>query len=77
MPRTTLKLDPTVLRELKRRGKAEGKSLGDLASELIARALNGPDEGQAPRPLRLHTKAMHARMDLEDRDVVQQALDRP
>jgi hypothetical protein len=75
MPRTTLNIDATVLRELKRRGAREGKALGDLVSELLARAL--AEEHEEPeRPLRLHAKAMHARVDLEDRDAVQQVLDR-
>lgn len=75
MPRTTLNIDATVLRELKRRGEREGKTLGDLASELLARALADEGMDQPARPLRLHTKAMRARVDLEDRDAVQRVLD--
>lgn len=74
MPRTTLNIDPTVLRELKQRGEREGKSLGDLVSELLAQALSD-DRDDAPRPLRLQTMGMHARVDLEDRDAVQRILD--
>lgn len=74
MPRTTLNIDPTVLRQLKRRGEREGKSLGALVSELLARALS--EEGEdTSRPLRLQTKPMRARVDLEDRDAVQRSLD--
>ena len=74
MPRTTLNIDPTVLQELKRRGEAEGKALGELASELLAGALV---ETEPPaRPLRLRAKPMRARVDLEDRDAVQRVLDR-
>lgn len=75
MPRTTLNIDATVLRELKRRGAREGKPIGDLVSELLARAL-ADDDVEPDRPLRLHAKDMHARVDLEDRDAVQQVLDR-
>src|SRR5437879_2638424 len=39
MPRTTLDLDFSVLRELRRRGDQEGKSMGRVASELLAVAL--------------------------------------
>ncbi|MEA2605840.1 MAG: hypothetical protein QOI00_597, partial [Chloroflexota bacterium] len=38
MSRTTIDLDPAVLRELRRRGAREGKSMGQVASELLARA---------------------------------------
>jgi hypothetical protein len=77
MPRTTLNLDPSVLRALKRRREREDRSLGELASELLARAL-AEDEEDARElpPLRWRTQAMHARVDLEDRDAVQAVLDR-
>jgi len=34
--RTTIDLDPTVVKELKRRSKGAGKSMGQVASELLA-----------------------------------------
>lgn len=74
MPRTTLNLDATVLRELKQRGEREGKSLGDLASELLARSLH-EEPAHTTRPLAFHTQEMRARIDLEDRDAVQRRLD--
>jgi hypothetical protein len=49
MPRTTLNLDPLVMRELRQRSKRERKSMGDLASQLLARALRG-DEPPSPPP---------------------------
>ncbi|MEK6719334.1 MAG: antitoxin [Chloroflexota bacterium] len=39
MPRTTLDLDPAVLRDLRRLGAREGKSVGQVASELLAHAI--------------------------------------
>jgi hypothetical protein len=75
MPRTTLNLDATVLGELRRRSEREGKPLGDLVSELLAQALR-EDAEQPARPLAFHTQAMTARVDLEDREAVQQLLDR-
>lgn len=39
MPRTTLNIDGSVLGELKRLQRQEGKSLGQLVSELLARVL--------------------------------------
>ena len=76
MARTTLDLDPTVLKELKRRRQREGKSLGQLASELLAEALakEAPDEGSGP--FSWTTQEMGARIDLEDKEAVSAALDR-
>lgn len=77
MSRTTLDIDPTVLRELKRRGGAEGKSLGQLASELLARELanDGPPAGEGSE-LEWNSQPMGARVDLEDKDAVHAALER-
>src|SRR5258708_21698372 len=44
--RTTIDLDPTVVKELKRRSKSAGKSMGQVASELLATSLSE----QAGRP---------------------------
>ncbi|MGI8623241.1 MAG: hypothetical protein ACR2NB_07080 [Solirubrobacteraceae bacterium] len=41
MPRTTLDLDASVLRELRRRGERQRKSMGQVASELLTGALAG------------------------------------
>ena len=49
MPRTTIDLDPAVLRELRRRGAREGKSMGQVASELLARAV-ADTERDVPAP---------------------------
>jgi hypothetical protein len=73
MARTTLDLDAAVLRELKRRKRTTGQSLGQLASELLAGALGEP----APsRPaLRWRSARMGARVDLEDKEAVRRAID--
>jgi hypothetical protein len=75
MPRTTLDLDGSVLSELRRRGQMEGKSMGQVASELLARGLA---EG-ADRP----AQALQWRsdnlgeplVDLEDEEAVREVLD--
>ncbi len=74
MPRTTLDLDRTVLAELKRRGRREGKSAGRLASELLADAL-APREPAQRQPLDWTAKTMSARVDLEDKEALSAALD--
>ena len=71
--RTTLDLDPSVLAELKHRRQLEGKSLGQLASELLARAL--ADEPAAGPPFRFYSQPMGALIDLEDHDAVERALE--
>ena len=76
MARTTVDIEASVLRELKRLQKREGKSLGQLISELVARALaheeEPPEEG---RPFQWTSRPMGARVDLEDKEAVRAALD--
>jgi hypothetical protein len=75
MSRTTIDLDPAILRELRRRSTREGKSMGQVASELLARAVaNAPD---APAPEFVWTSAPlgPALVDLEDKEALQRVLD--
>lgn len=75
MPRTTVDLDPSVLRDLKRRAKSERKSLGTLISQILAPVLM--EGSQAPRPstLRWHAAPMGPpNVDLEDKEAVRRAL---
>ena len=76
MPRTTLDLDATVLSELRRRAAVEHKSMGQVASELLAGGL--AEEGPAePRPLSWTKKDMGPfRIDLEDKEALWNLLDR-
>jgi hypothetical protein len=75
MPRTTLDLDTSVLRELRRRGARERKSMGRVASEVLAAGLRE----QAPReqaPLRWPSRHMgKPRIDLDDREALGRMLD--
>jgi hypothetical protein len=75
MARTTLDLDPAVLRELRRRGAREGKSMGQVASELLARAV--ADDRDLPAPPFTWTSAPlgPALVDLEDKEAVRRILD--
>jgi hypothetical protein len=73
MPRTTIDIDAAVLRELKRRQRREGKSLGQVVSELLAVSLR---EGQGPPAnFRWTARPMGARVDLEDKEAVRRALE--
>ena len=73
MPRTTIDIDAAVLRELERRKRREGKTLGRLVSELLASALGRDDEPSTP--LSWSTRPMGARVDLEDKEAVRRAID--
>jgi hypothetical protein len=72
--RTTIDLDPTVLRALKARARREGKTLGRLASEVLSVALAAPEPGP-PEPLDWHSGSMGALVDLEDAEALRRALD--
>lgn len=75
MPRTTLDLDATVLADLRRRAAAESKSMGQVASERLARSLH-TDASLEARPLNWATKDMgRFKIDLEDKDAVWRLLD--
>ncbi|MCA1726240.1 MAG: antitoxin [Actinobacteria bacterium] len=74
MPRTTVNLDASVLRELKRRAAQEGKSLGDVISEIAAPAL-ARVASEGPKRLRWKTASMGAKVDLEDDEAVRRALE--
>lgn len=74
--RTTLDLDPTVLRELKLRANREGKSLGRLASEVLSAAMQPETRRRPPAPLAWSTRPMTARVNLDDPEAVRRALDK-
>jgi hypothetical protein len=76
MSRTTVDIDAAVLRDLKRLQKRDGKPLGQLISELVAAAL-AREETTEPEPLPFTwtTRPMGVRIDLEDKEAIQAALD--
>jgi plasmid stability protein len=76
MPRTTFDLDATVLADLRSRAAAEGKSMGQVASELLAGGL-GAETPTEPRPLNWARKDMGPfKIDLEDKEAVWNLIDR-
>jgi hypothetical protein len=75
MTRTTIDLDPQVVSELKRRSQLEGKSMGRVASEVLAAGLAHAAEPAAP-PLRWAVAELgEPYVDLEDREAVAAILD--
>jgi hypothetical protein len=70
-----MNLDPSVLRELRRRSRREGKSMGQVASEALARAL--ADQEHLPvHPFRWISRDLGTpRVDLEDKEALRSILD--
>lgn len=78
MTRTTLDLDSSVLSELRRRGTRERKSMGQVASELLAHALAKSDRAPSPEPFDWISGDLgRPRIDLEDAEAVRVALGEP
>jgi hypothetical protein len=74
--RTTLNLDPAVMRELRRRSQREHKSIGELASQLLARSLHQEDEPE-PAPFSWVSGNLgRPAVDLEDKEALNALLDR-
>jgi hypothetical protein len=75
MPRTTVNIDASVLRQLKRRAAEEGKSLGDVISELLAPELAAESRDVRSERFRWRAASMGTpRVDLEDKEAVRRAL---
>ncbi len=73
--RTTVDIDAPILRELKALQAREGKAMGRLVSDLLARALRSEAlQDQAPSREWI-AKPMGARVDLLDKEALYRALD--
>jgi hypothetical protein len=75
MARTTVDIDASVLRELKKRQERERKTLGQLISELLAKAMESENDTTAATPFTWVTKDLRPRVDLEDKDALWSILD--
>ena len=76
MSRTTVNLDPSVLRALKARAREEGKSLGQVISEIAGTVLAEGQRPADPPAFQWRTGTMGPpRVDLEDKEAVRRALD--
>jgi len=75
MARTTVDIDASVLRDLKLRQERERKTLGQLISELLARAMESENETTAARPFSWVTKDLQPRVDIEDKGALWSVLD--
>jgi hypothetical protein len=75
MPRTTIDIDGSVLSELKKRKERDHKSLGELVSELLAKALADSTTAEDLKPLNWTSKPLGLKIDLEDKDELWRILD--
>lgn len=76
--RTTIDIDAPILKEVKALQKKEGQSLGRLISDLLAQALRARKSGvgKSATPGWV-SKSMGARVDLDDKEAVDAAMERP
>jgi len=75
MARTTVDIDASVLRELKKRQARDRKTLGQLISELLAKAIESENATTEARPFSWVTKDLQPRVDIEDKDALWSVLD--
>ena len=75
MRRATIDLDAAVRRELKRRQRSQGRTVGQLASEGLAAAPASEAAATRPTRFRWRTQRMGARVDLDDKAAVRRALE--
>lgn len=74
MSRTTLDLDSSVLEQLRRRARAEHKSMGQLASERLAVALR--EDAPGCEPLSWPNRHMgRPKVDLQNKDALWRILE--
>ena len=73
--RTTIDIDDSVLRELKRLQERKGETLGRLVSDLLAVALAQSEGTTELVEFDWVSRSMGARVDLENRDALLDALD--
>ena len=73
--RTTIDIDDPILREVKAIHQREGRSLGAVVSALLSDALALRQTKRGALSFRWTARAMHARIDLADKDALYAALD--
>jgi hypothetical protein len=75
--RTTLDIDDPILKEVKSLARKEGKSLGRIVSDVLARGLRTRDTAGKGRKARgWITRPMASRVELADKEAVYAAMER-
>lgn len=75
MPRTTIDIDAGVLRKLKAIQRRDQKTLGQVASELLASAMAREAVDDELPPLQWPSRAVGLKVDLDDKEAVWRLLD--
>jgi len=75
MARTTLDIDAPILREIKALQKKEGRSMGQIVSQLLAEALTRRRAGVSAPTLKWVSRPMGALVDLSDKEALYAVLD--
>lgn len=75
MPRTTVNIEAPILREIKRIQKDTAKSLSEVISELLARALAQRKGKKSWPEFRWNSRPMRARVNLADKEALYAALE--
>ena len=76
MPRTRVNQDASVLVQLRDRAAREGKSVGRLASELLAHHLASDSSAQEPEEFQWTSRDLGVpRVDLKDKEALGSLLD--
>jgi len=75
MARTTLDIDAPILREIKALQKKEGRSMGQIVSQLLAEALARRKTGVSTPTLKWVSRPMGTLVDLSDKEVLYAVLD--
>ena len=74
--RTTVDIDDPILKDLKKIQQKEGKSLGRMISDLLAKAIAERKSPKASaKSVRWISKAMGVRFELEDREALYAAME--
>ena len=68
MSRTTLMIDEALLREIKKKAAVEGRTLQDVANDLLRQALRGRSTGRFSLQLQGWEAKEQPGVDLLDRD---------
>ena len=69
-------IDDPVMEELRAIQKAEGRSLGQIVSTLLAESLKGTVTSKARTDLLWKSAPMQARVDLSDKEALHRILDK-
>lgn len=75
MKRTTLKIDDSVLRQIKQRAAAEGRTLQDVANQLLRRALTSLEREPYTLEIEGWKADLQPGVDLLDRDKLFDVMD--